>query len=89
MITPPVAEALRWLHPARSSRVVYSERVNPLMHGISALASVARSQRKKARDDNPYLQLERIAADGVVDALDAYRDARDGAVEAVYRLVFS
>jgi hypothetical protein len=89
MIVPPVAEAIRWMHPARSRRVVYSERLNPLMHGVAALASLARSRRKKAKEDNPYLQLERIAADGIVDILDAYRDARDGAVEAVYRAAFS
>jgi hypothetical protein len=88
MITPLVAETLRWMHPDRSLRLAYSERLNPLMSWVAPAADAVRKMRAKADEENPFLKAERASADAIVDALDSYREVRDETYEKLYRALF-
>ncbi|MFH1434827.1 MAG: DUF3141 domain-containing protein [Pseudomonadota bacterium] len=84
MITPQAAELLKWMHPGRTSRTVFSDRLFPAMKILEPLAKIAKSNRVRAGDENPYVQMEKLVAGGVANWLNLWRDARD----SWYRIVF-
>ncbi|WP_431302299.1 DUF3141 domain-containing protein [Sediminicoccus sp. BL-A-41-H5] len=83
MSTPQSAEALRALHPHRLRFGMFSSR-NPFLAALPAMAEAVRQDRRPVEPENPLLAMERQFSDGVVRALDAYRDARDAMKEAVF-----
>jgi hypothetical protein len=87
MVTPPVAETLRRLHPLRVQHEWFSDR-NPLMAPVARLAEQAREQRKPVDADNPFLSAERMASAGIVAALDTFRDVRDTMAEGFFGLMY-
>jgi pimeloyl-ACP methyl ester carboxylesterase len=82
-VTPQFAGLLKDAHPGRVSRAAFGD-ANPLMKGAAEQARRAAAERQPANPANPFLHLERLWADGVVNALDALRDFRD----AIYELTF-
>ncbi len=70
------AEWLPKLNPAELPYELFSDR-NPLMQQIALLAEQVREQRRPASSDNPMLQLQAAISDGIIAALDGYRDLRD------------
>ena len=82
-VTPEVADLLRKMHPGRVSRALFGD-VNPLTKNVRERAAQAAAERKPADPNNPFLHLEKLWADGVVNTLDAMRDFRD----AVYEMTF-
>ncbi len=86
--TPWNAQILKWSHPMRASRYLFSERFNPWMAGIATLAQIARRQRNPAAADNPFVAAERDASRQFSAALERFRVARDAAQEALFRRIF-
>ena len=86
---PLTALALKWLHPMRASRYVFSERLNPVMAWIAALAAAMppRSPRGTA-EDNPWMALERAFSRQVSVTLDGYRRRRDDAYEELFTSIY-
>lgn len=83
--TPWSAELTRSLHPLRWHRYLFSDRYNPSMALIGAMASQVREQRRPATDDNPYRQLERQASQQVSEMLDTWRRVRDTGYELLFK----
>lgn len=81
-ITPQIAQALRDAHPARSSRLLFSDR-NPLMKSVPEIAKQLQTSTKPL-NGNPFLEVERLWSESVIQGLDFMRDMRD----AIYELTF-
>jgi Protein of unknown function (DUF3141) len=87
-VTPRVAELLKAMHPARVSCAVFGD-ANPMMKGVHDRALAAGAECKPADPSNPFLHLEKLWADGVVNTLDAMRDFRDALYETTFLGVYS
>lgn len=87
-VNPVSAHWLKWAHPMRASRYVYSDKLNPWMVSIAALAPWIREFRTDVSDENPLLQCERALSKQVSVALDAWREARDNAQERAFHALF-
>ena len=79
---------LRQLNPSEWVYQMFSDR-NPLMQQIGELAAQVRAQRQPASPDNPFLQLQAMMSDGIVAALDGWRDLRDQTLEQIFLSVYS
>lgn len=87
MVTPQTAQLIRDAHPSRVSRRALSDR-NPAMHLIDSTAAQVRASRQPARPGNPLLDLERIAANGLMQGMDLVRDLRDAAYETSFLSIY-
>ncbi len=85
---PMSAAWLKWAHPMRVSRYLFSEKLNPWMAGIAALAPWVSEQRQPASADNPFVAAERALSGQTSAALDAWRKARDEARESVFHNLY-
>ncbi|MCR6632834.1 MAG: DUF3141 domain-containing protein [Magnetospirillum sp.] len=81
--SPLSAEILRRLNPDRMDRWLWSE-INPFMSAIGGLAERVRTERRPAREDNPFRRMEKQVGDMIVSWLDHYREVRDQAVESFF-----
>jgi hypothetical protein len=80
-----------WLHqlnPAELSYALFSDR-NPLMRQIAQLAEQVRQQRQPTAPDNPLLQVQVMISDGIIAALNGWRDLRDRSVEQIFLALYS
>jgi hypothetical protein len=85
---PWIAESLRWLHPMRTSRYLFSETFNPWMRGVAILADVVAKNRMPVPQDHPLLKKEREFIDQVSKVMERARKARDGASEHTFDLLY-
>ncbi|MBL8419060.1 MAG: DUF3141 domain-containing protein [Dechloromonas sp.] len=81
-------ESLPKLNTAELPYELFSDR-NPLMQQIALLAEQVREQRRPAAPDNPMLQLQAAISDGIIAALDGYRDLRDHTMEQIFLGLYS
>jgi len=56
---PQQAAALRWLHPARVSRYIWSDQVSPWMKIFESWALWVRDNRSQAQESNTFSYIER------------------------------
>lgn len=87
MINPATAAWLRWFHPQRFRRVVWSERFNPAMALVEPLAQVVEQTRRPAGPDNVLRQSERDWADLIQHTLESWTELRDQMNESLFRLL--
>jgi hypothetical protein len=87
-VTPASAELLRWLHPMRTSRYVFSERFNPWLRGLSDLAQTVAAHRQPAGEDNAYGAAEAQWDRAVSEGMEALRRWRDLTLEAMFRTTY-
>ena len=66
---------------------IFSER-NPLMQQVAQLAEQVREQRRPAAPDNPLLHWQALVSDGIIQALDGYRDLRDSNLEKIFLAIY-
>lgn len=86
--TPWSAALLKWLHPMRISRYLYSEQFSPWMIGVAALAALVREHRQRLAPDNPFFRMERQASQGISQALDTFRKLRDHLYETMFKTIY-
>jgi Protein of unknown function (DUF3141) len=82
------AEWLHTLHPSELPFELFSDR-NPLMRHVAQLAEQVRQQRQAASLDNPLLQMQAIVSEGIIAALDGWRDLRDRVLEQMFLSIYS
>ena len=87
VVTRPLAHAVREAHPSRVSRRVMSD-LNPMMAPVGAAAGWARATRRPLPDGNPFALLEQLAANGLMQGLDLWRDWRDAACETAFLSIY-
>ncbi|RKP49761.1 DUF3141 domain-containing protein [Pararobbsia silviterrae] len=85
--TPWSASAASLVHPLRVQYETWSD-LNPVARGVAQLAEQVREKRMRVDDDNPFVSLEHAMSDAIVNALDAYRDARDAAYESTFEFIY-
>ncbi|PPQ32720.1 hypothetical protein CCR94_04650 [Rhodoblastus sphagnicola] len=76
-------EALRKLSLAELPFELFSDR-NPLMGQVAQLAAQVREHRQPVSSDNPLLRWQAMVSDGIIAALDSYRDLRDRSAEQLF-----
>jgi hypothetical protein len=81
------AEWLHKLNPSELPFELFSDR-NPLMQQIGQLAEQVRSQRQPVSPDNPLLQVQAMISDGMIAALDGWRDLRDRSMEQIFLALY-
>ncbi len=86
--TPWRSAMLRWLHPMRASRWVFSERVNPAMATVGAVAAAAEEVRVEPPEDTPYERAESALFGAVEHSLEASRRLRDTMAEASFEQLY-
>lgn len=89
LANPFSAEALKWLHPMRMSRYMFSEQLNPWMIPVKALAPAVERVRRPASEDNVFVQTERAASKAIASSLKNYQESRDTASELLFARVFA
>ncbi len=82
------AEWLHQLNPSELPYELFSDR-NPLMRQIAQLAEQVRGQRQPVSPDNPFLQWQAMVSEGIIAALDGYRDLRDRSMEQIFLAIYS
>jgi len=85
---PWTAEVLRWMHPMRTSRYLFSSAFNPWMLGVEALAGAVEEMRKPMPSDHPLIEQERALIDQTTSAVKAAREARDSASAALFNFLY-
>ena len=85
--TPPVAETLAQLHPARLSYTLFSDR-NPWMAWVRMTAGMIRDQRQPVQPGNPGRVAEKAVSDAIEQALTAYGQQRDAATERLFQMIY-
>jgi pimeloyl-ACP methyl ester carboxylesterase len=92
MVTEPLAEALRQIHPLRVANYGCSY-LNPGCWPLPVLAKAVNAKRHPVTDDNLFVALEKGFSAAVEVGLNLFRDFRDLSQEfwfrAVYDLTFS
>lgn len=76
------------IKPAELPHQLFSDR-NPLMRQIAELAEWVRGRRQTATPANPLLQWQAMISDGMIAALDGYRDLRDRSMEQIFLAIYS
>jgi hypothetical protein len=82
---PWTAEISRQLHPARTSRLLYSERFAPWMNGVKWLANRVGTTRRPVDRSSPYRQWEGLVSESVASALELVGTTRDSLSEMCFR----
>ena len=84
---PMMAEWMQKLHPLRITYELFSDS-NPMMRMLKPMTDRAREHRSAAAPDNPFVAWQENMSKQIVAALDAWRDARDRAVEQTFFAVY-
>jgi hypothetical protein len=87
-INQPSAGWLKKLKLTELPFQIFSER-NPYMPQVANLAQQVREQRQPAAPDNPLLKWQGMVSNGIIAALDGYRDQRDSAMEKMFLAIYS
>ncbi|MDX0463390.1 DUF3141 domain-containing protein [Sinorhizobium medicae] len=87
MVTPPMAEAMRSMHPLRLQYEVFGPG-NPVMAWVEAAAGLIRDARQPVAPDNPLLALQENMSRQVVDGLEAWRQMGEHLSEQKFREVY-
>ena len=86
--TPWTSAMLRWLHPMRASRLVFSERLNPAMAAVEALARATETSRVETPEGSPYAQAEAALSEAIEHGVEAGRRFRDTMAEASFEQLY-
>lgn len=87
--SPTTAELLRWAHPMRTSRYLYSEKLNPTMAIVATAAEMAEKARWRLDAKNRFRDTERLAVDNIESGIRRLRIARDGASEQIFDWIYN
>jgi DNA-binding transcriptional MerR regulator len=87
-INDQTVEWMKKLSPSELPYELFSDR-NPLMQQVAQLAEQVRQQRQPVASDNPLLKWQGMVSDGIVAALDKYRDLRDSSMEKIFLAIYS
>ena len=88
--TPATAEAIRQVHPLRTSRYLFCD-LNPWMWPVQFWADQIKEKRvhdKPDAEDNPFVGWEKSMSRMIIDGLNQFRDARDGLSELMFKAIY-
>lgn len=79
---------LKWLHPMRMSRYLFSESFNPWMRAIELLAKVVEQNRVALPQEHSLLKLEREGIEHTSQVIEEATNSRDAMEEQAFSLVY-
>jgi hypothetical protein len=85
---PLSATLQKWLHPMRSSRYLFSERLNPWMVPIAMLAPWVTGNPRGTAPDNPWMQWERLLSRSVTLGLEHAGKLHDQLSEREFSMLY-
>jgi hypothetical protein len=85
---PWVAESLKWLHPMRTSRYLFSKAFNPWMRGVTIFADAVAKNRNPLPEDHPMVEKEREFIGQISQGIEAARELRDAGSELAFTLLY-
>jgi hypothetical protein len=85
---PLGAEFQKCWHPMRSTKIAFSERLNPWMSPLAGWANAVRAQRQPAPATNAFVGAERAANMMVYQMMDGYRRLRDAWSEQLFTVLY-
>ncbi|WP_136415792.1 DUF3141 domain-containing protein [Herbaspirillum sp. ST 5-3] len=85
---PMSAEMLKWMHPMRTSHLLFSDKLNPWMLPIAAWSGAVKNAREATNDENQYVGIERAGSALISHLLDGYRQLRDMASEEMFKAMY-
>ena len=85
---PWIAESLKWLHPMRTSRYMFSGAFNPWMRWIENLAEDVRGNREPLPENHPLMVKERKLINRISEAIAETREWRDAGSEQAFNLLY-
>ena len=86
---PLAAEVIRWLHPMRTTRYMWSQCLNPAMWGIAAIAPYVREHRLQTTSEGLLPVMESKASKLITDGLNKVNDAIDEVAEETFHQLYS
>ncbi len=87
MTTPQMADWMRKLHPLRLSYEIFGGE-GPLMKGVAKEAETIRERRKPVATENPFLKAQEAMSEGIVNALDKWRDTQEAMSESMFLALY-
>ncbi|MEK1870660.1 MAG: DUF3141 domain-containing protein, partial [Ensifer adhaerens] len=85
--TPPVAEAMRNMHPLRLQYALFGPD-NPFMAWTSALADYVRENREPAAAGNPFIAWQEALSQQIVDGLETWRRTAEYLSEQSFHAIY-
>ncbi|MBD9570917.1 DUF3141 domain-containing protein [Ensifer sp. ENS08] len=85
--TPPVAEAMRNMHPLRLQYALFGPD-NPFMAWTSALADYVRENREPAAAGNPFIGWQEALSQQIVDGLETWRRTAEYLSEQSFHAIY-
>ena len=86
-VTPPVAEAMRHLHPLRLSYELFGSK-NPWLAWVEDAAEFVRINRLPVEPDNPFLAFQEQLSNQIVDGLEHWRRLSEKVAEETFLAVY-
>ncbi len=87
-VTPWTAEMLKWIHPMRLGRYLFSARFNPWMHAVASLAETVAQNREPLAPDHPLIEHERQLSTQVSATMESARKLRDEILEQTFDALY-
>ena len=88
MSNPIAATSMRWLHPMRTTRYMWSAWLNPAMWGVAALAPFVRNHRLQTAPNDSLRTMEAKASKFIADALHEAKEGIDKESKQVFRFLY-
>jgi hypothetical protein len=87
LVSPPLAEAMRRMHPLRLSYEMFGPR-NPWMAWVATQAESVRGSRRPASTDNPLVAAQALVSKAIAEGLDTWRMAAERLSEDAFHAVY-
>ena len=87
MVSPPLAEAMRRMHPLRLSYEIFGPR-NPWLAWVDAAAERVRATRRPSEAGNPLLAAQAALSQQIVDGFEAYRRSVERLSEDTFHAIY-
>jgi hypothetical protein len=85
---PWTADMLKWLHPMRTSRYLFSDEFNPWMRALALLAETVAKNRRPLQQGTPMIEREREGIKAIGQALENVRERRDSFYEQTFTFLY-
>ncbi len=82
------AEVLRWLHPDRFFRIIFSDRINPFMKVFEYIGEIIRKNRQPVDKNNFFKVTEEKISNNIVTFWDSFREFRDNYYEWLFKSLY-
>lgn len=85
---PLTTKLVKWFHPMRASRYLFSPVFLPWLRGLPTLAKSIHDNRQPLAEDDPYLGAERKLINLITSSIETARLNRDASLERMFGLLY-